>query len=327
MIRSKKVALPVILISLLCVGAILNVLGGPKWYHLSDLWAPQTQLIHEVIWTMRLPRMVASVLVGMLLAISGALLQTISRNPLADPSILGINAGANLALIIGGVAGLTLTIANTVWLALVGAGCAFAAVIILSMSKKGLDPLRLILGGTIFSGFVSCVSFALSLVTNTTQQFKNLLVGGFSGVTYPQVGLLIIVTLIVLGLAIAFRTGFTLLAMDEKTVVGLGISVRTLWMMAAFLVILASGASVAVGGNIGFVGLGMPQLVNVLHPGSFKQNLGLTAIAGGVFMVFADLLAKTAAATVELPLSGLSALFGGVLLFMIVAFRRQVIRP
>lgn len=326
MSRTKNGMLWLILVGLLGLGIVLNVLGGPKWYSLSQLWQPSSQLIHDVIWTMRIPRMLASVFVGILLAMSGALLQTISRNPLADPSILGINAGANLALIIGGVTGIALSIANTVWLALLGAGCAFLIVIFLSMSKNGLDPLRLILGGTIFSGFVSCISFAVSMITNTTQQFKNLLVGGFSGVNYQQVLLLAIVTVIVLAGVTAFRTGFTLLAMDEKTVEGLGISVRTLWLFAAIFVILAAGASVAVGGNIGFVGLGIPQLINVLHPGSFKQNIGLTAVAGGTFMVFADLFAKTAVAGIELPLAGLSALIGGFLLFAIVAFGRQVAR-
>lgn len=325
-VRTKNTVLWVVLICLFIIGMFLNVLGGPKWYAPTEIWQSSTVLIHQVIWSMRIPRMIASVLVGILLAMSGALLQTISRNPLADPSILGINSGANLALIIGGVSGLTLTITNTVWLALVGAGVAFVSVILLAMSKKGLDPLRLILGGTIFSGFVSCISFAVSMVTNTTQQFKNLLVGGFSGVNYKQVIFLVVVTIIVLCGVTAFRTGFTLLAMDEKTVVGLGISVRTLWAVASLLVILAAGASVSVGGNIGFVGLGIPQLINVLHPGSFKQNIGLTVIAGGTFMVFADLFAKTAVATVELPLAGLSALIGGILLFIIVAFGRQVIR-
>lgn len=318
--------LAIILVGLLVIAMVANVLGGSHWYQLSDLRLGTQTLTGKVLWGMRIPRMLASVMVGSLLAVSGLLLQTLSHNPIADPSILGINAGANLALIIGGVVGLSASIFNTVWLSILGALIAFIIVVGLALSRQGVAPLRLILGGTVFSGFISCLSYAISVMTNTTEQYRNLLVGGFSSSTYGQVALLAVVLVIVLIGVWRFRRGFTLLAMDQQTTRGLGVSTGGLWLAATGLIVLASAAAVAVGGNIGFVGLGIPQLMYAIRPGSFKQNFGVTLLAGGVFMTTADLIAKAAVPSVELPIAALSALFGGCLLFIMVVFGRQVVK-
>lgn len=318
--------LAAILVGLLVIVMVANVLGGSRWYLLSELWSDTQTLTGKVIWGMRVPRMLASVMVGALLAVSGLLLQTLSHNPIADPSILGINAGANLALIVGGVAGLSSSIFNTVWLSITGAFIAFVVVMGLALSRQGVAPLRLILGGTVFSGFISCISYAISVMTNTTEQYRNLLVGGFSSSTYGQDKLLAIVLVIVIFGVWRFQSGFTLLAMDQQTTRGLGVSTGLLWQVAAGLIVLATAAAVAVGGNIGFVGLGVPQLMSAIRPGSFKQNFGVTLLAGGVFMTTADLIAKATVPSVELPMAALSALFGGCLLFVMVVFGRQVVK-
>ncbi len=262
---------------------------------------------------------------GMLLAIAGLLLQTISHNPLADPSIIGVNAGANFALIIGQLCGFSLTILNSFWLAIVGALAAFCVVIGLSMNRRGFNPLRLLLGGTIFSGFISSLSYAVSFITNTTQQFRVLLVGGFSGANYQQVGWLSLIAIVVVAGIWTFKTAFTLLGLDSRTTVGLGVSYKPLMIMAVILIVLAAGGSVAVGGNIGFIGLGIPQMIQFIHPGSFRDNLLPIALCGADFMMLADLIAKAAVPSVELPLSALSAIVGGCVLFLIVAFRRRVV--
>lgn len=219
-----------------------------------------------------------------------------------------------------------MTIFNTVWLSIIGACTAFVVVMSLSMSRHGVAPLRLILGGTVFSGFISCLSYAISVVTNTTEQYRNLLVGGFSSSTYGQDELLIVVLVIVVLGVWRFQAGFTLLAMDQETTRGLGVSTGLLWLIASGLIVLATAASVAVGGNIGFVGLGIPQLIYAMRPGSFRQNAGATLLAGGAFMTIADLIAKAVVPSVELPMAALSALFGGCLLFVMVVFGRQVVK-
>ncbi|KRM09250.1 FecCD family ABC transporter permease [Lentilactobacillus farraginis] len=324
--RTKKQTLLVTgLIISLGLAGLLDTLGGVKWLPISEFWQSTSGLTAQVLWEIRVPRTLAAMLVGSLLAVGGLLLQTISHNPLADPSIIGVNAGANLALIIGTLSGIALTVINSFWLAISGALAAFLIIIGLSSSKRGFDPLRLLLGGTVFSGFISSISMALSFVTNTSQQFRVILVGGFSGANYQQVGLLVVAAVIVFGGIGFFRTAFTLLGLDRQTTVGLGISFKYLMTAAIGFIVLAAGSAVAVGGNIGFVGLGIPQMIHFIHPGSFKANVLPVALGGSLFMVLADLIAKTAAGSVELPLSALSAIVGGIGLFILVTFKKKVV--
>ncbi|QHB51285.1 iron chelate uptake ABC transporter family permease subunit [Lentilactobacillus hilgardii] len=326
MIFHKKRVLTGCLLLALGFAVLLDTLGGPKWYGISEFWRPTSKLATQILWDVRIPRVLAAMLVGILLATGGLLLQTISHNPLADPSIIGVNAGANLALIAGELAGLALTVLNAFWLALIGALLAFLVVIGFSLNKKGFSPLRLLLGGTIFSGFLSSISMAVSFMTNNTQQFRVILAGGFSGANYEQVGLLVLVAIVVVGSVFFFRTEFTLLGLDHQTTVGLGLSFKKLMGIAIALIVLAAGSSVAVGGNIGFVGVGVPQMVNFVHPGSFKANVFPIALCGGIFMLFADLISKAAVSSVELPLSALSAIVGGIVLFILVAFKKKVVK-
>lgn len=309
----------------LLVGIAVNLFGGAHWFSPLALFTPGGTE-HQVLLGMRLPRTLSTLMVGALLSVGGLLLQTVSHNPIADPSILGINAGATLALVIGGVSGIALTVSHAALLAIIGAGLAYLVVIAMSVAGNGVDPLRLLLGGTVFSGFISCLTYAVSVVSNTTQAFRNLLIGGFSGVGYPQVTLLLGASLIVLAITWINRSSFSLMALDNQTFKGLGASQPVLWVLASIVIMVAAASSVAVAGNIGFVGLGVPQFVNALLPGSFKQNLVPTLLSGAAFMTLADFCAKTLVAGTELPLAALSAIIGGIALFGIVAFGQKVIR-
>ncbi len=166
--QHKIAHLNFILICLLLLGFTIDLCSGPTWYSPLTLLHPHTGLEQQIILQVRLPRALASVLIGSLLAVAGQLLQTISRNPIADPAILGVNSGANLALIIGTVVGIPFTIAARFGLALLGALIAFCIVLGLSVTRSGMQPLRLILGGTIFSGFLVSVAYAVSLLTQST---------------------------------------------------------------------------------------------------------------------------------------------------------------
>ncbi|MBT9670661.1 iron chelate uptake ABC transporter family permease subunit [Secundilactobacillus kimchicus] len=309
---------------LLLVAIGLDLFGGAHWFSPLSVISPGTS--QAVLLGMRFPRTLCALMVGALLAVGGLLLQTVSHNPIADPSILGINAGATLALVIGGVSGVALTVGHAALLALIGAGLAYVIVLLLAVAGTGVDPLRLLLGGTVFSGFISCLTYAISVVTNTTQAFRNLLIGGFSGVDYGQVSLLAVATVIVVGLTWLNRASFTLMALDHETFKGLGASLPVLWGLTTIVIMVAAASSVAVAGNIGFVGLGVPQLVNAIIPGSFKQNLGPTLLTGAGFMTLADFCVKGFVAGTELPLAALSAIIGGVALFGLVAFGQKVIR-
>lgn len=311
--------LNLILVVLVVGLMLLNLCAGVKWYAVSELWHVNNTLSTHILWSIRVPRLLCVSMVGGLLALSGLLMQSLSRNPIADPSILGVNAGAMLALMVGSLFGLSLSVINTMWLSMVGAAIAFVIVLMIAMTRQGLDVLRFILGGTVFASFVSCLAYAISLLTNTTMQFRNLLVGGFSAATYPHVWLLggdVIIVLIVITL---MRKQLNLLVLDDTTARSLGAKPALTRIGAAVLVVISAGASVAVAGNIGFVGLGIPQIVGYLHPDRVERNVCPTFMLGAAFMLIVDTLGKTLAAPSELPLSALSAICGGAFLFLIIA--------
>ncbi|MFD1319229.1 FecCD family ABC transporter permease [Loigolactobacillus zhaoyuanensis] len=242
--RTRRIYL--VLILLLVAGFVVDLCSGPTWFSPLTLIHPQPGLQAQTILSVRLPRALTSVLVGAELAVAGQLLQTISRNPIADPAILGVNSGANLALIVGTVLGIPFTIGARFGLALIGALVAFGVVLGLSLTRNGMQPLRLILGGSIFSGFLVSVAYAVSLLTQTTAQYRTLLVGGFSGITYSSVWLLTAILVILLIVIFCLRDSLTLLTLNDQLAQSLGSKRTGTRILAALLIVLAAGGCVAV---------------------------------------------------------------------------------
>ncbi|KRK32606.1 iron ABC transporter permease [Loigolactobacillus bifermentans] len=314
-----------LLVGLLVVAFILDVCSGPTWFSPLALFHPRSTLQAQTITSIRLPRALAALIVGSALAVSGQLLQTIARNPIADPAILGVNSGANLALILGTILGVPFTMAARFGLALLGALLAFGCVLGLSMTQRGLAPLRLILGGTIFSGFLVSVAYGLSLLTQTTARYRNLLVGGFSGTTYDAVKWLLPIAIIAAAGIFWLKNDLTLLALNDQLSQSLGNRTTRTRFWTALIIVLCAGASVAVAGNIAFVGLGIPQCIALISGQRFKQTVGQVALAGGAFLCLGDTLAKAARPPFELPLGALTAILGGLFLFIFLG-RGQGVR-
>lgn len=296
---------------------LLGLAAGVHWYAPTP-WLG-SQLAQQILWTIRLPRVLCAALVGALLAFSGQLMQGLARNPIADPAILGVNAGATLALMLGALAGVALTVINTLWLSLLGAAVTFVAVLGLAMRRGGLDILRFILGGTVLSSLITCLAYAAGLLTNSTSQFRNLLVGGFANATPAQATVLLAATAVIVIIAGCFHKELSLMVLDDATAASLGIDPNRVRLLAATLVVLCAGLAVAVAGNIGFVGLGVPQVIAYVHPDRFERNIAPTMLGGACFMSAMDILAKTLTAPNELPLAALSAICGGAFLFAVIS--------
>lgn len=317
--RTWQVNLTLVLLVLAL--AWLNLCIGVRWYALSDLWRAGA-LVRHIMWTIRVPRVIAAACVGALLAFAGQLMQGLSRNPIADPSILGINAGATLALMLGGLAGLSLTPNNALWLSMLGAGVAFCGVLALAIGKRGIDVLRFILGGSVFSSLLTGIAYAVGLLTNTTQQFRNLLIGGFANATSTQAKVVAIGLVLVILVAMVCHRSLSLMVLDDATAKSLGAKPNQVRLLASALVVICAGLAVAVAGNIGFVGLGVPQMIAWLHPDRLEHNIAPTMLGGAGFMLAVDSLAKGLEAPNELPLAAISAICGGAFLLMILNTRR-----
>ncbi|MEA5617243.1 iron ABC transporter permease [Cronbergia sp. UHCC 0137] len=273
-----------------------------------------------ILWDLRLPRIVAALVVGAALGMSGALLQGMLRNSLADPFILGISAGAGLIVILMIVLQIfPLAIPLAAW---VGAILTSALVIFLGRAGGGISVERLILGGVAVSALFGSVQSTLLLLAEDGQVQIALswLVGSLNGRGWKEVttaGPYIIVAL--LGGCLLARS-LNVLALGDDLTVGLGVSLgRSRLLIGGIATLLAAGA-VSISGLIGFVGLLVPHGVRLIVGTDHRFVLPLSALAGAWLLMFADLLSRLGA--VELPVGSVTALLGSPL-FIWLLYRRS----
>lgn len=273
-----------------------------------------------VIWNIRFPRNIVGVLVGANLAVSGAILQAVMKNPLADPGIVGVSSGAGLAgvimLIFMPEASILLTP-----VAFVGAMLSAAAVYALAW-KNGIRPTRIILAGVAVSAFLgSGISALLVFYSDKVQGALLWMVGGLSARSWPQVETLFPYTILGLVLALAGCKALTILSLGDETARGLGVPVeRVRFSMTAVAALLAAGA-VSVAGLIGFVGLVVPHIVRLIIGTDYKYVIPGSAILGAGVLVFCDTLGRVAFSPIEIPAGIIMAFLGAP--FFLYLLRRS----
>ena len=273
-----------------------------------------------VIWNIRFPRNIVGALVGANLAVSGAILQAVMKNPLADPGIVGVSSGAGLAgvimLIFMPEAAILLTP-----VAFVGAMLSAAAVYALAW-KNGIRPTRIILAGVAVSAFLgSGISALLVFYSDKVQGALLWMVGGLSARSWPQVETLFPYTILGLVLALAGCKALTILSLGDETARGLGVPVeRVRFSMTAVAALLAAGA-VSVAGLIGFVGLVVPHIVRLIIGTDYKYVIPGSAILGAGVLVFCDTLGRVAFSPIEIPAGIIMAFLGAP--FFLYLLRRS----
>ena len=273
-----------------------------------------------VIWNIRFPRNIVGALVGANLAVSGAILQAVMKNPLADPGIVGVSSGAGLAgvimLIFMPEASILLTPG-----AFVGAMLSAAAVYALAW-KNGIRPTRIILAGVAGSAFLgSGISALLVFYSDKVQGALLWMVGGLSARSWPQVETLFPYTILGLVLALAGCKALTILSLGDETARGLGVPVeRVRFSMTAVAALLAAGA-VSVAGLIGFVGLVVPHIVRLIIGTDYKYVIPGSAILGAGVLVFCDTLGRVAFSPIEIPAGIIMAFLGAP--FFLYLLRRS----
>lgn len=273
-----------------------------------------------VIWNIRFPRNIVGALVGANLAVSGAILQAVMKNPLADPGIVGVSSGAGLAgvimLIFMPEASILLTP-----VAFVGAMLSAAAVYALAW-KNGIRPTRIILAGVAVSAFLgSGISALLVFYSDKVQGALLWMVGGLSARSWPQVEMLFPYTILGLVLALAGCKALTILSLGDETARGLGVPVeRVRFSMTAVAALLAAGA-VSVAGLIGFVGLVVPHIVRLIIGTDYKYVIPGSAILGAGVLVFCDTLGRVAFSPIEIPAGIIMAFLGAP--FFLYLLRRS----
>ncbi|MES0857413.1 iron ABC transporter permease [Geobacillus sp. G4] len=284
----------------------------------SDQQGKQLDLIREL----RLPRETAAAFVGAGLAVAGAIMQGMTRNPLADPGLLGLTAGANAALAMTmaffpSAHYLLITVACLLGAA-VGAGAVFG---IGAMRQGGFSPLRIVLAGSAVSALLFAIAEGIGLYFHISKDVSMWTSGGVAGVSWKQ--LAVGVPLIAIGLAIAvsYARPLTILSLSEDIAVGVGQKTAAVKMALFLAVFLLTGASVAIAGNITFIGLMIPHLVRGITGADYRFVIPLSATGGAVAMVLADTAARTIHAPFETPVAAIIAVIG--LPFFLFVVRKQ----
>jgi len=265
---------------------------------------------YTVLREIRFPRVVAAFFVGSALAVAGAIMQGMTRNPLADPGLLGLTSGANVALAVT-LAFLPAASYFTIIVAcLVGAGAGMFIVFgVASSSRDGLSPLKLILAGAAISLFLQALADGVGILFNVSKNISMWTSGGLVGITWQALS---IAPLIFIGLAmgILFSRQLTVLSLNEELAVGLGQQTKRIRIILMILTVILAGSSVALAGNLAFFGLMIPHIVRMITGSDYRLIIPMAIVVGGLFMVLTDFAGRLINAPFETPAVALVALIG-----------------
>lgn len=316
-------------IALIVVVAAASVMIGTRSVSLGEViggLTGSTDTIGEAAVAKRVPRTVLALVAGAALGVSGAVMQGVTRNPLADPGILGVTAGAAL-FVVSGIAFFSMgSPTSYIWVAILGAAVTAVFVYVVgSIGPGGATPLKLALAGAATSAAAtSLVSAILLPRIDVMNVFRFWQIGGVGGGSWENLRL--IAPFLVVGALISFAcaTGLNALALGDDVAAGLGERVMLIRLAAAFGAVVLCGAVTAVAGPIGFVGLVVPHACRLLIGLDHRWLLPLSALLGAVLLTAADVIGRVVARPEEVDVGIITALVGAPVLVVLV--RRLKVR-
>jgi iron complex transport system permease protein len=283
-----------------------------------------------IVWNIRLPRVLVAILVGMNLAVSGAIFQAVTRNELASPYILGVSSGAGLMIllsmvVVGGLAGILPL------LAAVGGAAAFLIVYLIAW-QGGTNPVRLVLAGVIVGTVLSSVQTGLFFFADSlgvVQSALAWLTGSLTGTDWEQVRIALPWTVLSIALALAGSRQLNVLLLGERTAKSLGMSVEKVRFALSGVAVLAAAASIAVAGIVGFVGLIVPHMVRNIVGSDYKRLVVGCVFAGPALVVAADVGARLSmqflfGTPTQIPVGVITGLIGGPYFLYLMRKQQQL---
>ncbi|MVA76492.1 iron chelate uptake ABC transporter family permease subunit [Auraticoccus sp. F435] len=323
-VRGGALVLLAVVLVLVCAGSIAL---GSRGVGLADIWAGSTGStdgFDQAAVAKRVPRTLLAALAGAALAVSGLVMQGITRNPLADPGILGINTGASLAVVVGiawfGLAAPT----SYIWTAILGAGLAATFVwFVGSLGRGGATPLKLTLAGAATAAALT--SFVTAVVLPRPDISENVVswqIGGVGGAT--DEGLLRLVPFLAVGALVCAVTarGLDLLGLGDELAAGLGVHVTRTRLLAAVGGVVLCGATTAVCGPIAFVGLVVPHVCRLLVGVDHRWLVPFSALGGACVLVAGDVLGRVVLPPGEVDVGIVTAVLGAPVFIAVVRRRR-----
>lgn len=278
---------------------------------------------HLIIRTVRLPRILAGAIVGASLAVAGAIMQGITRNPLSDPGILGIEAGAAFAVVLGVTLLGSPPLSTYALLASAGAlGAALFVYVLGGIGRGGATPLKLTLAGAVLTAFIgSFTSAILILNQDTLEQVRFWTAGSLSGRDIALLAQTAPYMLVGLFGALLLGWQITMLSLGDEIAVGLGLRTGWIKVVCAAVVVLLAGGAVALAGPIGFVGLVVPHIVRMIVGTDYRWILPYSALGGAMLVTIADIGARLIIRPLELPVGVVMALIGAPFFIYLARFK------
>lgn len=324
-LAKRRILILLVLTVLACFGGIISIMKGSVNVPLNEIIAAMTGgsagMHQQIIMNIRLPRTIVAGLVGVNLALSGAILQAVMKNPLADPHIIGISAGAGIMGIF-----IMLLFPDLSWLITPAAfaGAMGAAILIYILAwKNGIQPIRIILAGVAVSAFLGAGISALMIIySDRVHSALMWMVGGLSARSWPQVMLIWPYTLAGMIFTLLAARHLNILQLGDELAKGLGLRVeRTRLILTAAAALLAASA-VSVVGLLGFVGLIVPHAARLMIGSDYRYLLPATIFLGAATVMLSDTFARVAFAPVELPVGIIMAAIGAP--FFLFLLRREL---
>ncbi|WP_027954580.1 FecCD family ABC transporter permease [Halobacillus kuroshimensis] len=281
----------------------------------KQAWASMTTSSLDSTTTMlreiRLPREIAAALVGAALAVSGAIMQGLTRNPLADPGLLGLTAGANAALAVTLAFFPSTNYMGIMLACFIGAAVGVVLVFGIGSAKRGgFSPFRIVLAGAAISAFLFAVAEGVALYFKVSKDVSMWTAGGLIGTSWSQIQLIAPIVFIGIIVAVLLARQLTIISLNEEVAVGLGQNILTVKIILFIVITLLAGAAVALVGNLAFVGLMVPHMVRPIVGNDYRMVLPMSALFGGAFLLLADTLARIINAPYETPVAAIVAVLG-----------------
>ena len=320
-----RLTIVILFLFLALLGAFLSLTKGSSVITMEQivelLLHPGEDPQSQIIWNIRMPRTIVGALVGINLSLSGAILQAIMRNPLADPHIIGISSGAGLAGVVIMILFPALEYLITP-VAFVGAMLAAICIYILAW-KNGIKPVRIILAGVAVSAFLSAgISGLMIFYSDRVHGALMWMVGGLAARSWPHVNIILPYAIIGLVLALASASYLNILQLGDEMARGLGVNVEVTRIIMTAIAALLAASAVSVVGLLGFVGLVVPHAARLLIGSDYRFLLPAAALLGVAIVTLSDTFARVIFAPIELPVGIIMAFLGAP--FFLFLLRREI---
>ena len=289
---------------------------------MDSIFSYSETLEHMLVRDVRIPRALSVVFTGGILGITGAMIQGVTRNPIAEPSILGVSQGATLVISIFYAAGIAVTTQNVMIASFIGA-LVTGLIVLMFISKKANNNsiAKILLGGTAMSTFFISLTTIIGLLSNQSQMIGFWVSGGFRNAGWSDVYLVLFVGIIGLVVGILLSPKINILNLGDDVAIGLGQNPQKIRFITLIAIIPMCAAAVAVGKNIAFVGLIVPQVVRKILGEDYRRNIPCSFLLGAVLLTYADIAARMIFDPYETPIGVFTVLIG--IPFFIAAARKE----